>query len=126
MNSSGLTSTDSGIEIAIIGMSGAFPGARDLEQFWNQIRNGVESLSQFNEQELMEAGVSPQLIQDPNYIRSGGFLPEAEFFDAPFFRMTPREGNIAYSLNEFGKPWKWQGTIHRPRKDLSDSLLVRE
>ncbi|WP_431809047.1 beta-ketoacyl synthase N-terminal-like domain-containing protein [Brevibacillus agri] len=36
-----------GLEVAIIGMSGAFPGAKNLEQFFHNVKNGVESISFF-------------------------------------------------------------------------------
>lgn len=38
-----------GLEVAIIGMSGRFPGASDLKQFWHNLKNGVESLTRFTD-----------------------------------------------------------------------------
>ncbi len=32
------------LDIAIIGMAGRFPGARNVEEFWTNLRNGVESI----------------------------------------------------------------------------------
>jgi polyketide synthase PksN len=31
-------------DIAIIGMAGRFPGARNIKEFWHNLRNGVESI----------------------------------------------------------------------------------
>jgi len=50
-------SPTTGLEIAIIGMAGRFPGARDLRQFWENLLNGTESISFFSEEELLAAGI---------------------------------------------------------------------
>jgi acyl transferase domain-containing protein/NAD(P)-dependent dehydrogenase (short-subunit alcohol dehydrogenase family) len=77
--------------VAIIGMSGRFPGAPDLDGFWRNLRNGVESISRFSEAELRRSEVASELIRDPNYVPAAGVLSEVEGFDAAFFRFTARE-----------------------------------
>lgn len=84
----------SGLEIAIVGMSGRFPGARNISEFWNNLINGVESISNFSEDELKEAGVSPELIENPLYVKKGGIFEDADQFDASFFHYSPREAEI--------------------------------
>ena len=80
-------------DIAIIGMSGRCPGAKDIEEFWQNIRDGVESisLSFFSEQELLNSGVEKELINNPNYVRVGSILPDIDMFDAGFFNFTNKE-----------------------------------
>jgi acyl transferase domain-containing protein len=78
-------------EIAIIGMTGRFPGAEDIDSFWQNLRDGVESISFFSEQELLEAGVEPTYLSDPSYVKARPILPYAEMFDADFFGYSPRE-----------------------------------
>ncbi|WP_424100303.1 SDR family NAD(P)-dependent oxidoreductase [Moorena producens] len=80
-------------DIAIIGMSGRCPGAKDIEQFWQNIRDGVESisLSFFSEQELLNSGVEKELINNPNYVRVGSILPNIDMFDAGFFNCSTKE-----------------------------------
>ncbi len=80
-----------GSEIAIIGMAGRFPGAADLEQYWKNLRDGVESVCFFSEQELADAGVDPSLLADPRYVKARGVLAGAELLDAAFFGLSPRE-----------------------------------
>ena len=46
-----------GLAIAIIGMAGRFPGAADVEQFWENLREGVESIAPLTDEELRAAGV---------------------------------------------------------------------
>jgi len=77
--------------VAIIGMAGRFPGADDVEQFWRNLRNGVESVTFFTDAELEAAGISPEVMNHPDYVRSKAILKDAEFFDAGFFGYTPRE-----------------------------------
>ncbi|HEY6186084.1 MAG TPA: amino acid adenylation domain-containing protein [Pyrinomonadaceae bacterium] len=78
-------------EIAIIGMAGRFPQARSIEQFWQNLRDGVESVSFFSDAELLSAGVDPQLLKHPNYVKAGVFLEDIDQFDALFFGYNPRE-----------------------------------
>jgi phthiocerol/phenolphthiocerol synthesis type-I polyketide synthase E len=81
-------------EIAIIGMAGRFPGARSLDEFWQNLRNGVESIRFFSEAELLAGGVDPDILNDPHYVNAGAILPDVEYFDASFFGFTPKEAEI--------------------------------
>jgi acyl transferase domain-containing protein len=60
--------TDSPIqeEIAIIGMAGRFPGANNIAEFWQNLRQGIESIRPFSEQELSDAGISAATRNDPS------------------------------------------------------------
>ena len=83
-----------GREIAIIGMAGRFPRARDLKEFWQNLRAGVESVRFFSDEELIAAGVAPQVIRDPHYVKAGSVLDGVETFDAAFFGYNAREAEI--------------------------------
>ena len=83
-----------GLEIAVIGMAGRFPGAGDLEAFWRNLRDGVESISTFSDEELAAAGVDPRVMRDPAYVRAGGIVQGVELFDAAFFGYYPREAQV--------------------------------
>jgi non-ribosomal peptide synthase protein (TIGR01720 family) len=84
----------SGLEVAVIGMAGRFPGARSVDELWRNLKAGVESITFFTDEELAAAGVDPALRQDPNYVPAKGYLPDAELFDAEFFGIGPREAEI--------------------------------
>ena len=88
--------SDNGFEndIAVVGMAGRFPGARDIGQYWHNLRNGIESITRFSDAELIAAGATAEQLQDPNYVKSGAVLPDMEMFDAPFFGFNPREASI--------------------------------
>ncbi|HEX2188125.1 MAG TPA: type I polyketide synthase, partial [Longimicrobiaceae bacterium] len=83
-----------GPAVAVIGMAGRFPGARDVEEFWRNLREGVHSISFFGDEELVEAGVDPALLRDPEYVRAGGVLEGIDRFDAGFFGFNPREAEV--------------------------------
>ncbi|WP_218081869.1 type I polyketide synthase [Anthocerotibacter panamensis] len=77
--------------IAIVGMAGRFPGATNLDAFWQNLKAGVESISFFSDAELRQAGVPPERLQDANYIKAAPLLADSEFFDAAFFGYAPAE-----------------------------------
>ncbi len=84
-----------GAEIAVIGMAGRFPGARNIDEFRANIREGKESLSFLTEAELEELGVPPEQYGAPGFVKtSGGQLTGKESFDAAFFDYTPREAEV--------------------------------
>ncbi len=78
-------------EVAIVGLAGRFPGASNVEVFWKNLCNGVESITVFSNEELIKAGIDPELVNDPNYVRASGFLEGIELFDAAFFGYSPKE-----------------------------------
>ncbi|MGD2085539.1 MAG: amino acid adenylation domain-containing protein [Candidatus Aminicenantes bacterium] len=79
--------------IAVIGMAGRFPGAKNIDEFWQNLKNGVEAISFFSEAELEEVGIGSELLNNPNYVKARGFLEDLHYFDALFFNYTPREAD---------------------------------
>ena len=84
-------SDDVDYDIAIVGMAGRFPGARDIDAFWQNLRNGVESITFFSDDELSRAGVPEAIINDPNYVKAAPILEDPAGFDPRFFGFTPRD-----------------------------------
>jgi polyketide synthase PksJ len=82
---------DTGLEIAVIGMAGRFPGARNIEEYWENLKNGLHSVAQFSDKELLEGGITQEMIDNPNYVKAKGFLEDIEFFDPAFFGYKPSE-----------------------------------
>jgi acyl transferase domain-containing protein/NADPH:quinone reductase-like Zn-dependent oxidoreductase/acyl carrier protein len=83
-----------GLETAVIGMTGRFPGAKNIHEFWNNIKKGVESIAFFANEELKELGVDPELLKDPGYVKAKGVLENQEYFDASFFGYNSNEAEI--------------------------------
>ncbi|NMG22259.1 type I polyketide synthase [Brasilonema bromeliae] len=88
------TNLDSLEGIAIIGMAGRFPGAKNIEQFWHNLRSGIESISVFTDEELISSGIDPAVVSDPNYIKVSAVLEDTDLFDASFFGFNHREAEI--------------------------------
>jgi acyl transferase domain-containing protein/acyl carrier protein len=80
--------------VAIIGMAGRFPGAPDVETFWKNLQNGVESVSFLSDDELLAAGVTKAELADPNYVKATAPIPGADLFDATYFNYSPREAEF--------------------------------
>ncbi|MCG8424973.1 MAG: amino acid adenylation domain-containing protein [Proteobacteria bacterium] len=81
----------SGEAIAVIGMSGRFPGAPNLDRFWANLRGGVESLESFDRETLRAEGVPDHDSSAPSYVPRGAPIDGVDRFDARFFGVTPRE-----------------------------------
>lgn len=85
---------EDGADIAVVGMAGRFPRARDLEEFWRNLRDGVECVSFFSPEEVKEAGVDPALAASPQFVNARAILEDAEHFDAGFFGLSPKEAEL--------------------------------
>ncbi|HLP44506.1 MAG TPA: beta-ketoacyl synthase N-terminal-like domain-containing protein [Candidatus Kapabacteria bacterium] len=84
-----------GQEIAVIGMAGRFPGAKDINRFWENLKNGVESITFFSEEELLAEGFSAELLKKPGYVKcGGGQIDNIDYFDAAFFGYSPVEAKL--------------------------------
>ncbi|WP_163340947.1 type I polyketide synthase [Desulfopila sp. IMCC35008] len=81
-------------DIAIIGMQCRFPGAASVDDYWRNLRNGVESIRRFTPDELLEAGVDPKLSSKPGYVAAGSVLDGIDLFDAGFFGYTATEAEL--------------------------------
>ena len=81
-------------EIAIIGMGGRFPGAANPDQLWQHLKERVESIRHFTDEELIAAGNDPDLVANPNYVKAQGIVGDVELFDAGFFGYNPRSAEL--------------------------------
>jgi acyl transferase domain-containing protein/acyl carrier protein len=80
--------------IAIIGMAGRFPGAADVRSLWNNVLNGVESVSVLSDEELRDAGIGEELIRNAAYVKVRGIVDGIDLFDAGLFGFNPREAEL--------------------------------
>ena len=86
-----LNTTRTGLEIAVVGMAGVFPGALTIAEFWQGLLAGNSAISLLNDEELLASGVHPGLLAQDNFVRAKGIFPDLEYFDAKFFDYTPRD-----------------------------------
>ncbi|MEM6364260.1 MAG: type I polyketide synthase, partial [Planctomycetota bacterium] len=97
-----------GLEIAVIGMAGRFPGASSIDQFWQNLCNGVESIVGLNDDDLRRQGVSESDLADPDYLKVGAPLQGHDEFDAAFFGFSPREAELLDPQHRLFLEVAWQ------------------
>jgi amino acid adenylation domain-containing protein len=94
--------------IAIIGLSCRVPGASNAEQYWENLRDGRETISRFSDEELRAEGITQELLSDPSYVKAKGVLEEIEMFDAQFFGFSPKEAAILDPQHRLFLECAWQ------------------
>jgi acyl transferase domain-containing protein/thioesterase domain-containing protein len=98
--------------IAIIGMAGRFPGARNIGEFWRNLRDGVESIRQLSDAELIAAGVSAEELANPDYVKAAAILDDVEMFDASFFGFSPKDAAIMDPQHRHFLECAWEALEH--------------
>lgn len=82
-----------GKAVAVIGMACRFPGANNIEEFWDLLKNGKETTSFFKEEEL-DASIPSTLKNNPLYVKARGVIEKADEFDASFFNINPKAAEL--------------------------------
>ncbi|MCX5612951.1 amino acid adenylation domain-containing protein [Streptomyces sp. NBC_00047] len=95
--------------VAIVGVALRLPGARDAEEFWANLRGGVESIRRFTDQELLDAGIPRSVLEDPGFVPAKGYVQDADLFDAEFFRCSPSEAENMDPQHRLFLETAWQG-----------------
>lgn len=79
-------------KIAVIGMACRLPGANNLDEYWNNLLQGKDTIKHFSDEELSRFEVNyDELKNNPNYVKARGVLDDVDKFDAEFFGLTPKE-----------------------------------
>jgi len=112
--------------IAIIGMAGRFPGARNTSEFWRNLRDGVESIRDLTEAELLAAGATVEDLANPNYVRRAAILDGVQLFDASFFGFSPRDAAIMDPQHRHFLECAWEALedAAHPPQQFSGSIGV--
>ncbi len=101
-----------GNELAIIGMAGRFPRARNIHEFWDNLRNGVEGTTVITADDLRAIGVDPAALADPDYVHEVFALEDPEHFDAEFFGFSPREAELMDPQHRLFLETAWTALEH--------------
>src|SRR5512143_3991709 len=80
--------------IAIVGLACRVPGAKNPAEFWQNLCNGIESITFFTDEELIEAGVDPAIVRHPHYVKARGMVGNVDMFEAGFFGLHAREASL--------------------------------
>lgn len=97
-----------GLEIAIIGMACRFPGASCWQEFWRNLTDGVESVRFFTDEALLAAGVAPEDIARPDFVKAAAVLEHKSRFDAAFFGYRSEEAGILNPMHRIFHECVWE------------------
>src|ERR1700758_4097339 len=89
-----MTGGNSSVGVAIVGIACRFPGAADHSAFWQNLCEGVESISPLSDEDLLAGGVPAELLRNPSYVKAASLLPHIDQFDAAFFEYSPEEARL--------------------------------
>lgn len=78
-------------DLAVVGMAIRVPGADTPDRFWANLVRGVESITTVTDEEAIDAGMPPDVVHRPNYVRAAAALDRPDGFDAAFFEMSGAE-----------------------------------
>ena len=82
------------LKIAITGISGRFPKARNINLFWKNLIEKKESITFFTNEELKKHEVENYSADNNYYVKAKPTLEGIDQFDARFFDLTPREAEV--------------------------------
>lgn len=103
---------ETGMEIAVVGMAGRFPGAATIEEYWKNIANGTESVTRFSDEELRAAGIEESVLNQPDYVKAKPIIGQVSDFDADFFGYTPREAALMDPQIRLMHECTWEALEH--------------
>ncbi|TQV86004.1 non-ribosomal peptide synthetase [Aliikangiella coralliicola] len=82
--------------IAIIGLSGRYPESENLEQFWHNLRDGKNCITEIPPErwDWRDYYSEDRTQEGVHLSKLGGFMKGVDEFDAKFFNISPREAEI--------------------------------
>lgn len=84
------------LDIAIVGLAGRYPGAKNVQEFWDNFQKGKDCITEIPKDRW---DYSLYFDEDKNksgkiYSKWGGFLEGVDQFDPIFFNISPREAEL--------------------------------
>ncbi|MFP3941448.1 MAG: type I polyketide synthase, partial [Thermoanaerobaculia bacterium] len=101
-----------GSEVAVVGMACRLPGANTVDEFWEVLRRGDETLTRLRDEELARSGVPREVREHPGYVRRASVLDDVESFDAGFFGYTPMEARLMDPQHRLFLECAWEAFEH--------------
>ncbi|OJT19748.1 polyketide synthase [Archangium sp. Cb G35] len=112
MDNDTLPAGEDTLAVAIIGMAVRVPGASDVDGFWRNLREGVESIRFFSDEELKALGVDPASVHSPSFVKAAPVLDDVGRFDAAFFGYSPREAELMDPQHRLFLECAWKALEH--------------
>jgi amino acid adenylation domain-containing protein len=98
--------------VAIVGLAGRFPDAPDLDRFWQNLANGVDSVKLIDDETLRRAGVDAATLADARYVKACAMLGDIDRFDAAFFGISAREAEVMDPQHRLFLECAWEALEH--------------
>jgi len=98
--------------VAIIGMAGRFPEAKNIEEYWQNLENGKDGITFYTDQDLIDAGVEQEILKNPDYIKAKAGVTDIDLFDASFFGINPREAEVTDPQHRMLLECAWEALEH--------------
>ncbi|KUL21218.1 type I polyketide synthase [Streptomyces regalis] len=89
-----MATSDLDPRMAVIGMAFRLPGAETPEELWRVVRDGMDCITRFTEEELAAAGVPAEEYRAADFVGASGVLDGIAGFDAQHFAMSAREARL--------------------------------
>lgn len=88
-----LTRPSTVLPVAVVGMHGRFPGAKDIRQYWENLCEGHDPITEVPKARWDADAIlgEPDGAEERTYATTGGFSPHVDCFDCKFFNILPRE-----------------------------------
>jgi polyketide synthase PksL len=85
-----------GAEVAIVGLGGRYPMAKDLREFWENLKSGRDCITEIPQERWDHTPFYDPARNRPGktYSKWGGFLSGVDQFDALFFNISPKEAEL--------------------------------
>ncbi|MFI6099351.1 type I polyketide synthase [Lentzea sp. NPDC051213] len=112
-----------GLEIAVVGMAGRFPGSSTVDEFWANVLAGTPGVRRFTDEELEAAGVSAEQRAMPGFVPMGGPLDGIEFFDAKLFGYSPRDAAVLDPQQRVFLECSWHALEHAGHLGRSENVV---
>lgn len=104
--------TANSFDVAIIGIACRFPNATNADEFWSNLAAGRESITFHTDSDLLAAGVPPERLHHPDYVKAGTCLSDYDHFDAAFFGMSPRDAELLDPQHRLFLECAWEALEH--------------
>ncbi|WP_340620554.1 non-ribosomal peptide synthetase/type I polyketide synthase [Xenorhabdus siamensis] len=98
--------------IAVIGLACRFPQAPDSDTFWHNLQQGIECTTILSRQILLDAGISPEIIDSENFVNQAAILEDAEQFDATLFGYSRQEAEMLDPQQRLFLQTAWHALEH--------------
>lgn len=99
-------------KIAVIGLAARYPQAQSVDDYWDKLCEEKNCITFYSDAELVKAGISPDLISHPDYVKAHGVCANIYSFDAPLFGYSAREAQLIDPQHRVFLESAWEALEH--------------